>query len=187
MTYTKVDKESTALGEFGLHYHEVINGEYAELDPVPKPKRREKYVEHAVVEAVIGAYAEDLQKAYQSNESMEAVLTEQEEQLREYQAKFQEMENQLGQMMEAQKQLKTIEGLMATMEQQMETFSNSKEADQELINSLKEQIADMEGHTEEIEQLREDVEQILANLSSYFVEEGFPPLDSEVYDEYDEQ
>lgn len=185
MTYTTIDREATALGELGLSYYEVAKGEYAELDPDPRPNRKKKYVQHEIVEAVIGAYAEDLQKAYQSNESMEAVLEKQTEELRGFQTKFETAQKQINDMMKAQEKLSAIEGLMATMEQAMQMFENDKESNEEVIGNLRKQLTEMEAQTQAIDEMREDVEQILTNLSSYFVDEGFPSLE-EVAAEMDE-
>jgi len=177
MTYTTIDREATALGELGLHYHEVAKGEYAELDPDPRPSRKKKYVQYEIVEAVIGAYAEDLQKAYQSNESMEAVLEKQTEELKDFHNKFERAQKQLNEMMQAQEKFAVVEGMMATMEQQMQMFENDKEANEKVIGNLRKQLAEMETQTQAIDEMREDIEQILTNLSSYFVEEGFPSLE----------
>ena len=177
MTYTTIDRDATALGELGLSYHEVAKGEYAELDPDPRPNRKKKYVQYEIVEAVIGAYAEDLQRAYQSNESMETVLEKQTEELRGFQTKFETAQKQLNEMMRAQEKFAIVEGMMATMEQQMQMFETDKEANEEVIGTLREQMAELDAQTQAIDEMREDVEQVLTNLSSYFVEEGFPSLE----------
>lgn len=183
MAHETVDKEATALGEMGLDYDSIMEGEFAELEPVKKTKRKNQYVGLEMAEKVIDAYAADLLEAYKSNESMEGRIGKLTESLTQYKKQFEETQEKLNKMSDSIEKLSQMEGLIATMEEQMKTFDEDKGFDQETIEemrtTLSERQEEQERRNQEIEQMRTDVEDVLQSLVDHLEEEGIDILSDE--------
>lgn len=167
-----IDKENTALGELGLTYDLIMDGEFAELSPEPKINRKIKYVRHEDITKIIEAYSTDLREAYKVNESLEEYLMEMKGDLDNAIKAFESTKAQLTQILQSEQSLKTTETLLGTLEEQLDKLEKAKMLDAQTIAELRQQVAELEENQSTVEDLSQEVDNILSNLRSYFDEEG---------------
>jgi chromosome segregation ATPase len=183
----RIVSEQTSLQELGMSVDMILAGDnHVEVEPEPKPNRKEKYLRYDFATKIMDAYGDDLLNAYRVIEELEAENESLQEQLETATEAANKSAKQVRSMLAKDKDIREAEALLAKFENQMALFAKDKQMDKETIQALQEQVSELIALKETVPQLEEAVNQVLANLQMYLEEEGIEMGDlDDDYDEYE--
>ena len=180
-----ITPEQTSLSELGMTLDIVLSGEKVDFDPETKiNKRANDYVLLDFAKKVADAYADDLLAAYRAIEELEQEVDQLREELGETAQAAETSAGQAKQLLKGEQEFADAEKLLAKFEQQLEAFAADKRIDKETIEKLNRQVRELKELGEKVPQLEADVNEVLANLRSYFEEEGISMPDPGEDDDY---
>lgn len=148
------------LDKYGLTREAILNGDYAELDPVEKPKKEKRPMYLAeVADKIIEDTFTDLRAAYLeidqlTDENAKLKETVDQDQVAITKAKGDAMIKQ-----QDDARLKKVEDLLSDMEKSFETYKENKAKDDKEIAELQKKLADAPS-SDEVDKLRARVSEL---------------------------
>lgn len=159
----------TKLNEFGLTTDLILGGEKAEFDAIVlDPKQKKLFKELTAegrpltylddVDMVIDAYSDDLRSAYLRIQELERELEEQT-------AYIERLETNANKLVHgsdaADQELYDVERMVESLEHTVAEISEARQADQDLITSLKREKAQFEGIRTDLEERASKFERLV--------------------------
>lgn len=179
----QITADITSLNEFGLTPELILQGERAEFDPEAKPNpKKATYVRYDFATKLVGAYADDLLQAYQKINELEMQITNLQDEVGKATETANKAAGQVKDMLKGDQEFADAEKLLAKFEQQLEQLAQDKELDKSTIQELQKEVEELDNLRKTVPQLEQDVNTVLANLKSYFDEEGIELPDVDVDD-----
>lgn len=148
------------LDKYGLTREAILNGDYAELDPVEKPRKEKRPMYLAeVADKIIEDTFTDLRAAYLeidqlTDENAKLKETVDQDQVAITKAKGDAMIKQ-----QDDARLKKVEDLLSDMEKSFETYKENKAKDDKEIAELQKKLADAPS-SDEVDKLRARVSEL---------------------------
>lgn len=148
------------LDKYGLTKEAILNGDYAELDPVEKPRKEKRPMYLAeVADKIIEDTFTDLRAAYLeidqlTDENAKLKETVDQDQVAITKAKGDAMIKQ-----QDDARLKKVEDLLSDMEKSFETYKENKAKDDKEIAELQKKLADAPS-SDEVDKLRARVSEL---------------------------
>lgn len=146
----------TELEKLGLTREHIMAGERAEFDVV-KPKLRDKseYVQKALVDMAIAAYADDLLAAYEKLDELTAANEALTSQLDESQGNVDASQKQVSAILESEDTLAQAEKMLASLEAYVNKLKSAHQADAQTINQLQSAV---NNHDAVVMQLKAEID-----------------------------
>lgn len=175
----RITAEMTALNETfkGFTPDAILGGERLEYEPAAKVTRKDDYVLYDFAVSMTDACVSDLAAAYRTIGEMENEIADLKAQLSEASVRAENSAGQVQKVLAGQEEFKDAERLLATFEEQLDMLANDKQADKALIADLNAQVQELLDLKDTVPQLEADVNAVLANLRTYFEDEGIPMPD----------
>lgn len=169
----RIVSEQTSLQELGLSVEMILAGDnHVEVDPEPKPNRKEQYLRYDFATRIMDAYGDDLLAAYRVIEELEEENASLQAELEQATDAANKASKQVRSVLAKEKEVQEAETLLAKFENQMSTFAKDKQMDKETIEALRQQVSELMELKETVPQLEDAVNTVLANLKMYLDEEG---------------
>lgn len=169
----RIVSEQTSLQELGLSVEMILAGDnHVEVDPEPKPNRKEQYLRYDFATRIMDAYGDDLLAAYRVIEELEEENASLQAELEQATDAANKASKQVRSVLAKEKEVQEAETLLAKFENQMSTFAKDKQMDKETIEALRQQVSELMDLKETVPQLEDAVNTVLANLKMYLDEEG---------------
>lgn len=169
----RIVSEQTSLQELGLSVEMILAGDnHVEVDPEPKPNRKEQYLRYDFATRIMDAYGDDLLAAYRVIEELEEENASLQAELEQATDAANKASKQVRSILAKEKEVQEAETLLAKFENQMSTFAKDKQMDKETIEALRQQVSELMELKETVPQLEDAVNTVLANLKMYLDEEG---------------
>ena len=178
----QITADTTSLNEFGLTPELILQGERAEFDPEAKPNpKKATYVRYDFAMKLIDAYADDLLQAYRKIDELEMQIVELGDENEKTTEAANKAAGQVKDMLKSEQEFADAEKLLAKFEQQLEQLAQDKEMDKSTIEKLQVEVNELVELRDTVPQLEQDVNNVLANLKTYFDEEGIvlPDVDDD--------
>lgn len=182
----RIVSEQTSLQELGLSVEMILAGDnHVEVDPEPKPNRKEQYLRYDFATRIMDAYGDDLLAAYRVIEELEEENASLQAELEQATDAANKASKQVRSVLAKEKEVQEAETLLAKFENQMSTFAKDKQMDKETIEALRQQVSELMELKETVPQLEDAVNTVLANLKMYLDEEGLEisDLDADYLDD----
>ena len=148
------------LDKYGLTREAILNGDYAELDPVEKPRKEKRPMYLAeVADKIIEDTFTDLRAAYLEIDQLTDENAKLEETVDQDQVAITKAKGDAMIKQQDDARLKKVEDLLSDMEKSFETYKENKAKDDKEIAELQKKLADAPS-SDEVDKLRARVSEL---------------------------
>ena len=148
------------LDKYGLTKEAILNGDYAELDPVERPKKEKRPMYLAeVADKIIEDTFTDLRAAYLEIDQLTDENAKLKETVDQDQVAITKAKGDATIKQQDDARLKKVEDLLSDMEKSFETYKENKAKDDKEIAELQKKLADAPS-SDEVDKLRARVSEL---------------------------
>lgn len=148
------------LDKYGLTKEAILNGDYAELDPVERPRKEKRPMYLAeVADKIIEDTFTDLRAAYLEIDQLKDENAKLKETVDQDQVAITKAKGDAMVKQEDDARLKKVENLLSDMEKSFETYKANKAKDDKEIAELQKKLADAPS-SDEVDKLRARVAEL---------------------------